>query len=58
MPGKEQVYTMHREKEMATIELGTRAPGFALDDCQGNRVPLDGFLGQAWVLLVFNRGFF
>lgn len=42
---------------MAAIELGTRAPGFALNDCQGQRVSLDAFLGQAWVLVVFNRCF-
>lgn len=43
---------------MAAVAVGTKAPGFVLDDCQGERVSLDGLLGHAWVLVVFNRGFF
>ena len=42
---------------MPKVILKTRAPDFTLRNFQGETVRLSDFIGQANVLLVFNRGF-
>lgn len=43
---------------MPRVELQAPAPGFTLNDFNGNAVSLSDFLGRKHVMVVFNRGFF
>lgn len=42
---------------MPQVTLNTPAPDFSLHNFQGEPTSLSDFLGNAHVLLVFNRGF-
>lgn len=43
---------------MARVELNVQSPDFTLNDFNGIRVSLSGFINKKNVLVVFNRGFF
>lgn len=42
---------------MNTLELGDRAPDFALPSADGGRLHLSDYRDERDVVLVFNRGF-
>jgi len=42
---------------MPKVEVNMQAPDFGLNDFQGHPVKLSDYLGQKFVVLVFNRGF-
>jgi peroxiredoxin len=43
---------------MPQVTLNTPAPDFTLADFKGQPLRLADFRGKAYILLVFNRGFF
>ena len=42
---------------MSSVSLNSPAPGFTLNDFNGNKISLSDFAGKKNVVLVFNRGF-
>ena len=46
---------MTEDKAMATLQVGDRAPDFALEATTGNKITLSGALGQGPAVLVFYR---
>jgi peroxiredoxin len=49
---------MYRDGQMGALKINERAPLFEVTDFRRKQFSLELALGQGYVLLVFNHGFF